>query len=68
MRSDKANGWSTPCDHTPTTVVVMPTENGHRVRCLRCGEIGPEKENPGEAWVALRWWPRRERLERLRHA
>jgi hypothetical protein len=47
-------------------VVVEPTENGYRVRCLRCGEIGSEKENPGKAWVALRWWPRRERWERHR--
>ena len=55
MHSDTANSGSTYRDRIPTTGVVKFTENGYRVRCLRCGEIGPEKENSGKVWVVLRW-------------
>jgi hypothetical protein len=66
MRPGTANNGRAYCDHTPTTVVVMTTASGYRVRCLKCGQIGPETENPGKAWVALKQRPSRERLGRLR--
>ena len=43
-----------PCLHIPTLVVAEQTAHGFKVRCLRCGEVGPERENAGAAFVALR--------------
>ena len=42
------------CDHTPTMVIVIPTDQGYKVRCLLCGMVGPQKEDPSAAWVALK--------------
>jgi hypothetical protein len=66
MRSATTNNGNAYCDHTPTTVVVIDTEGGYRVRCLKCGEIGPETKNPGKAWEALKREPNRERRGQLR--
>jgi hypothetical protein len=41
------------CDHEPPQASVIQTERGYRVQCLRCGLIGPERENPSESWYAL---------------
>jgi hypothetical protein len=41
------------CVHASTTVIVLPTERRYRVRCLRCGTVGPESESPERAWSAL---------------
>ncbi|MBA3472846.1 MAG: hypothetical protein H0T57_06380 [Rubrobacter sp.] len=35
---------------------MIPTKHGYRVRCLRCGTIGPERKDPARAWAALRDW------------
>ena len=42
------------CDHKPTTVIVIHAEGGGcRIRCLRCGWEGPERESPERAWRAM---------------
>ena len=54
VTGDTGRNASDYCDHTPTMVMVIPTDQGYRVRCLLCGLVGPENENPGAAWVALK--------------
>ncbi len=41
------------CDHRPPMVVVIPTGSGYKVRCLTCGQIGPERESTDLALEAL---------------
>lgn len=41
------------CDHKPPKVATMRTDGGVRVQCLACGTAGPERQSPGEAFVAL---------------
>lgn len=41
------------CSHTPTTIVVMHVERGYKVRCLRCGAVGPVERTPSKAWAEL---------------
>jgi hypothetical protein len=41
------------CDHLPLTIVRVRTERGYRIRCLTCGMVGPEREDPASAWTAL---------------
>src|SRR3712207_6123803 len=41
------------CDHLPPTIVRVRTERGYRIRCLKCGTVGPEREDPTSAWAAL---------------
>ncbi len=53
-----AEGSSVRCDHTPPTISVAHTRGGCQVRCLECGEVGPERESLGQAWLALRWYQR----------
>ena len=43
----------TACDHAPTTVIVLRTKRGYRIRCLRCEALGPTRPTPDLAWVAL---------------
>ena len=35
-------------------ISVVRTGGGYRVRCLRCGLLGPERENVEAAWEALK--------------
>lgn len=53
MYRETQSGEPGSCAHAPTTVIVLPTERGYRVRCLRCGTVGPERESPERAWSAL---------------
>ena len=41
------------CDHRPPMVLVIPTESGYKVRCLTCGQIGPERGSTDLALEAL---------------
>lgn len=42
------------CDHKPPKVGTVRTANGKvRVECLTCGTIGPERNSPGKAFLAL---------------
>jgi len=41
------------CDHLPPTIVKVRTEHGYRIRCLTCETVGPEREDPVSAWIAL---------------
>ena len=41
------------CAHT-TPVVVEPTPEGRRARCLACGSSGPPRPNSAWALAALR--------------
>jgi hypothetical protein len=41
------------CDHLPPLIVRVRTERGYRIRCLTCGMVGPEREDPASAWTAL---------------
>jgi hypothetical protein len=51
------------CEHRPPAISVVRTGGGYRIRCLECQEVGPEGENLGQAWLALRWHRRtRERV------
>jgi hypothetical protein len=43
----------THCDHKPPKVATIRAGGGVRVQCLTCGTVGPERESPGEAFVAL---------------
>lgn len=42
-----------PCSHT-SAIVVIRTGRGCRIHCLACEEIGPEKGDPAQAWLALK--------------
>ena len=39
------------CDHIG--IVVVPIEHGYQTHCLKCDTVGPEREDPMEAWKAL---------------
>ena len=41
-----------PCRHRPTMVMVERTSHGYKIRCLMCGEVGPERDDPGDAFGA----------------
>jgi hypothetical protein len=43
------------CEHTPPIVSIIRTNSGYKVECLDCGVVSPERENPAQAWLALRW-------------
>ena len=45
---------SSPCNHTPTLVTVIHTNGGYRAQCLHCSLVGPERESPETAYLALR--------------
>ena len=34
-------------------LAVLPTGHGCKVRCLTCGQTGPERESTDLAWAAL---------------
>jgi hypothetical protein len=42
------------CSHTPTPAYVVQTRRGYRIHCLKCGTVGAEREEPEQAWTALR--------------
>jgi uncharacterized Zn finger protein len=42
------------CSHTPTSTYVVQTRRGYRIRCLKCGTVSAEREEPEQAWKALR--------------
>ncbi len=43
----------TVCNHRPSTIALICTRRGYRVRCLRCGMTGPERPEPVRAYDAL---------------
>lgn len=34
-------------------LAVILTEHGYKIRCVSCGETGPERGSAEEAWTAL---------------
>jgi uncharacterized Zn finger protein len=42
------------CSHTPSSAYVVRTRRGYRIRCLKCGTVSAEREEPEQAWTALR--------------
>ena len=42
------------CSHAPTSAYVVHTRRGYRIRCLKCGTVSVEREEPEQAWTALR--------------
>ena len=42
------------CSHTPSSAHVVQTRRGYRIRCLKCGTVSAEREEPEQAWTALR--------------
>jgi hypothetical protein len=47
MGTRAAKKLSAACDHT--NILVFPTNQGSRLKCLDCGVVGPIRE---EAWLA----------------
>ena len=41
------------CSHTPSSAYVVQTRRGYRIRCLKCGTVSAEREEPEQAWTAL---------------
>ena len=42
------------CSHTPSSAYVVRTRRGYRIRCLKFGTVSAEREEPEQAWTALR--------------
>jgi hypothetical protein len=42
------------CSHTPSSAFVVQTRRRYRIRCLKCGTVSAEREEPEQAWTALR--------------
>jgi hypothetical protein len=42
------------CNHQPPSAYVVQTRRGYRIRCLKCGMVSAEREDPEQAWTALR--------------
>ena len=54
MNTNTVNsGNPVPCGHWPPMLAVISTRHGYKVRCLTCGQTGPERENTDLAWTAL---------------
>lgn len=51
MARGKPNAWG--CEH-PLPIELVPTEEGRRARCLRCGQCGPVRPDVEGAMRALR--------------
>ncbi len=58
VKPDKPERPPAACDHLPPTIARVRTEHGYRIRCLKCGTVGPEREDPTSAWAALLKQPR----------
>ena len=53
MNPDNPERALVACDHLPTLIARVRTEHGYRIRCLVCGTVGPDREDPASAWAAL---------------
>ena len=53
MNPDKPERSPVACDHLPPLIARVRAERGYRIRCLVCGTVGPELEDPASAWAAL---------------
>ena len=53
MSPDASERPPIACDHLPPTIARVRTERGYIIRCLTCGMVGPEREDPASAWTAL---------------
>lgn len=44
------------CDHMPVKTILIRTESGYRMQCLRCGQVSVEQDKPSQAFYALKGW------------